>query len=73
MNMDTLITILNEIGIPDEVLMDVDSSWQLRQDLGLSSAETVALQSRLWEEFAISVSLWGRHDYSLDEILSLVK
>lgn len=73
MNLARLITLLIEIGVPNDVLADIDGSWRLREDLGLSSAETVALQARLRDDHSVSVSLWGRHDYSLDEILSLEK
>ncbi|WJV54747.1 phosphopantetheine-binding protein [Pectobacteriaceae bacterium CE70] len=71
MNIETLITMLAEIGVPNEVLEDADGSWQLRQDLGLTSAETVALQVRLQKQFDAPVSLWSSHDYTLDEIVSL--
>ncbi|EKT53044.1 hypothetical protein [Providencia burhodogranariea] len=72
MDFDSIILLLSEVGIPKNVLSDADGSWQLRRDLSLSSAETVALQARLQQQTGKLFSLWGNHDYSLDEIISLV-
>ncbi|CQD48420.1 Uncharacterised protein [Yersinia intermedia] len=71
MNFDNIISLLCEVGVPEDVLSDADGSWQLRRDLGLSSAETVAFQARLQHQTGKQFSLWGCRDYSLDEIISL--
>jgi len=71
MDFNNIISLLNEIGIPADVLDKADGSWQLRRDLALSSAETVALQARLQQQTGRQFSLWGSNDYTLDEIIAL--
>ncbi|EKQ2080648.1 hypothetical protein P4Z30_000454 [Salmonella enterica] len=67
-NLEDLLVLLAEIGVPKEVLHEADGSWQLRNDLALSSAETVALQVLLKSRYGYEFFLWGEHDYSLDEL-----
>lgn len=67
---DDLLALLGEVGVPEEVLQEADGSWQLRNDLALSSAETVALQALLKSRYGYQFSLWGEHDYTLDELVS---
>ncbi|MFI8417085.1 hypothetical protein ACQKDS_11645 [Serratia sp. NPDC078593] len=73
MTFTDLLALLVELGIPENVLQDADGSWQLRQDLALSSAETVALQTGLKARCDVSLSLWGAHDYSLDELIEKMR
>ncbi|BEM28200.1 hypothetical protein SME05J_17700 [Serratia marcescens] len=68
--LDDLLTLLAEVGVPEDVLQAADGSWQLRQDLALSSAETVALQALLKARCVDAPSLWGGQDYSLDQLIS---
>lgn len=70
MTFEALLLLLAEIGVPEDVLQQADGSWQLRQDLALSSAETVALQAQLKNRCSPSFSLWGGRDYSLDELIA---
>ncbi|WBL72940.1 hypothetical protein [Serratia liquefaciens] len=65
-----LLSLLAEIGVPEDVLQQADGSWQLRQDLALTSAETVALQTQLKNRYSATLSLWGARDYSLDELIA---
>lgn len=68
--LDDLLALLAEVGVPEDVLQAADGSWQLRQDLALSSAETVALQALLKAHCVDAPSLWGGQDYSLDQLIS---
>jgi len=69
MNIEKLLLLLAEIGVPEEILQEADGSWLLRQDLALTSAETVALQVRLKHDSKRPFSLWGNKDYSLNELI----
>lgn len=71
MDLNSILTLLSEVGVPADVLEEADGSWQLRRDLALSSAETVALQARLQQQTEAQFSLWGSRDYSLDDIIAL--
>ncbi|MFZ4831855.1 hypothetical protein [Rouxiella sp. Mn2063] len=73
MNLEKLLLLLAEIGVPEEILHEADGSWMLRQDLALSSAETVALQAKLKSFGNDSFSLWGDKDFSLNEIISAMR
>ncbi|ALD46867.1 hypothetical protein SMQE32_17930 [Serratia marcescens] len=68
--LDDLLALLAEVGVPEDVLQEADGSWQLRQDLALSSAETVALQALLKARCVNAPSLWGGRDYSLEQLIS---
>ncbi|AYO40764.1 hypothetical protein H5P17_22415 [Serratia sp. OS31] len=70
MTFEGLLSLLAEIGVPEDVLQQADGSWQLRQDLALTSAETVALQTQLKNRCSATLSLWGARDYSLDELIA---
>lgn len=71
MDLNRILALLSEVGVPADVLAEADGSWQLRRDLALSSAETVALQARLQQQTKAQFSLWGSCDYTLDEIIAL--
>ncbi|KVD82539.1 hypothetical protein WS62_23160 [Burkholderia sp. ABCPW 14] len=67
-----IIGLLTEIGLSAELLQSAESDWQLRADLGLSSAETLALQVRLEQLGCTGFSLWDKHDHSLEELDRLI-
>ncbi|WP_203234270.1 hypothetical protein [Burkholderia mayonis] len=67
-----IIGLLTEIGLSAELLQSAESDWQLRADLGLSSAETLALQVRLERLGCTGFSLWDKHDHSLEELDRLI-
>jgi hypothetical protein len=67
-----IIGLLTEIGLPSGLLDSAESDWQLRADLGLSSAETLELQLRLEQAGCTGFSLWDKHDHSLDELERLL-
>ncbi|AJY38756.1 hypothetical protein BW21_4870 [Burkholderia humptydooensis] len=67
-----IIGLLTEIGLQPELLRTAASDWQLRADLGLSSAETFKLQRMLEQLGCVGFSLWGTHDHSLQELEQLI-
>ncbi|KGS01918.1 MULTISPECIES: hypothetical protein [Burkholderia] len=67
-----IIGLLTEIGLAAELLQSAECDWQLRADLGLSSAETLELQVRLERLGCIGFSLWDKHDHSLEELDKLI-
>ncbi|MDN7671435.1 hypothetical protein QZM22_02590 [Burkholderia oklahomensis] len=67
-----IIGLLTEVGLAAELLQSAESDWQLRADLGLSSAETQKLQVRLEQLGCTGFSLWDKHDHSLEELNKLI-
>ncbi|WP_311567895.1 hypothetical protein [Photobacterium arenosum] len=67
-----VIDLLITIGLPQDLLQSAESDWQLRTDLGLSSAETLQLQIQLEQLGCTGFSLWDTHDYSLQELESMI-
>ena len=59
---------LSRQGLPAELLAQATGDWRLRADLGLSSAETYALQLDLEQAGCSGLALWDHHEYSLDEL-----
>lgn len=73
MTFERFIALLVQVGIPEEILNEADENWQIRHDLALTSAETVALQAKIEHLAPLGFSLWGAEDYSLGEIISLLR
>lgn len=67
-----IIGLLTGMGLPSELLHSAGSDWQLRADLGLSSAETLELQLQLEQLGCTRFSLWDSHDYTLRELEQLI-
>lgn len=67
-----IIGLLTEIGLPLGLLESAECDWQLRADLGLSSAETLDLQLRLEQAGCTGFSLWDTHDHTLEELERLI-
>lgn len=67
-----VIDLLITIGLPQDLLQSAEGDWQLRTDLGLSSAETLMLQVQLEQQGCTGFNLWDTHDYSLKELETLI-
>lgn len=67
-----IINLLVKIGLPPDLLHSAESDWQLRTDLGLSSAETLHLQVQLEQLGCTGFNLWDTHDYSLQELETMI-
>ncbi len=68
-----VIALLKEIGLPAELLASAADDWELRADLGLSSAETLELQLMLEQLGCVGFSLWDTHDHALRELEQLIE
>ena len=68
-----VIALLNQIGLPPELLASAAGDWRLRTDLGLSSAETLELQLMLEQLGCGGFSLWDTHDHTLRELERLIE
>jgi len=68
--MDTLKTILVELGIPNELL---HNETLLHQDLQLDSTEIVEIALRLKRQLGVSVKLESRQDITLAQVCSKVE
>jgi hypothetical protein len=73
MNSRRITELLTTIGLSDDLLQSAGDDWQLRADLGLSSAETLQLQSLLEKLGCTGFSLWDTHDHSLEELEQLIE
>ncbi|MGB3443604.1 MAG: acyl carrier protein [Actinophytocola sp.] len=61
--------ILVEIGVQEDALAP---DRALRADLGLDSTETTELGLALEKWHGVTVDLWDRHDYTIEELDQLV-
>lgn len=67
-----IIELLIHVGLPEDLLLAATDGWRLRNDLGLSSAETLHLQMLLEQIGCKNFSLWDTYDYSLEELEFLI-
>ncbi|OTA20792.1 hypothetical protein Xbed_01042 [Xenorhabdus beddingii] len=72
MNTKRIIALLATVGLPDDLLKSAGDDWRLRDDLSLSSAETLHLQILLEDLRCTGFSLWDTHDHSLEELEQLI-
>ncbi|NEQ81894.1 MAG: acyl carrier protein [Moorea sp. SIO2I5] len=68
--MDTLKTILTELGIPKELL---HHDTLLHKDLQLDSTEIVEIALRLKRQLGVSVKLESRQDLTLAQVCDKVE
>jgi 2,3-dihydroxybenzoate-AMP ligase len=69
MTITSISALLHDIGLTH---VDLEPDTRLRADLGLDSAETTQLESKLAEHLGVQVDLWDEHDYTLGELSALV-
>lgn len=67
--MNTLLNLLEEIGIPED---DLKPDSFLYQDLQLDSTEVVEVAVALKQKFGVRIKLEGRRDRTLSEVGDLV-